>query len=337
MRELFPERPVLLIGGSGVVGTLAAKTLRRLQPQLPIVIGGRNLARAEAVAGQLGHASVQAIDLGRPDLGVPDAAQYAAMALFVKDDSLNSLVYAQLHGVPYLSISDGAFEIAPTVARYIHSPSSAPVLMGSQWLVGAATLPALHFAGELDSVDAIHIGLLLDDEDMGGPAAFVDYERITGVAPRALILEDGKFTWADETGATRHFNSVDGRTLEAKAYSPLDVVSLAAATNARSIRLDLAMGESSSRRRGEPYSTEIVLEIEGLTKTGAAHRARYEIVHPGGQAPLTALGVAVGLERLLGLSGGAPVKPGLYLPEVLIDPAYMVARMEEIGTRIRCA
>jgi hypothetical protein len=50
---------------------------------------------------------------------------------------------------------------------------------------------------------------------------------------------------------------------------------------------------------------------------------------------LTALGVTLAIERLLGLAGGAAVAPGLYLPEVLIDPAYMVQRLEEIGTEIR--
>jgi hypothetical protein len=57
-------------------------------------------------------------------------------------------------------------------------------------------------------------------------------------------------------------------------------------------------------------------------------------VHPAGQAPLTALGVALGLERLLGLDGDEPVAPGLYLPEVLIDPAYFVRRMTESGAHV---
>lgn len=49
---------------------------------------------------------------------------------------------------------------------------------------------------------------------------------------------------------------------------------------------------------------------------------------------MTALGVALGVERLLGLNGGTPAAPGLYLPEVLIEPAYYVRRMEEFGARI---
>ncbi len=55
-------------------------------------------------------------------------------------------------------------------------------------------------------------------------------------------------------------------------------------------------------------------------------------MHPQGQAPLTALGVALAVERMLGLSGGEAPKAGLYLPEVLIEPAYYVSRMKEFGT-----
>lgn len=44
------KKPVLIIGGSGIVGSQAARTLRRLHPDLPIAIGGRDLAKAETVA-----------------------------------------------------------------------------------------------------------------------------------------------------------------------------------------------------------------------------------------------------------------------------------------------
>ena len=40
-------------------------------------------------------------------------------------------------------------------------------------------------------------------------------------------------------------------------------------------------------------------------------------------------------DDLLGLAGGGPVPAGLYLPEVLIDPAYFVARLREFGAEIR--
>jgi len=110
---------------------------------------------------------------------------------------------------------------------------------------------------------------------------------------------------------------------------------LATATAARSVRLDLAYAESASRRRGEAFSTEIVIDIAGKGRAGKPTATRQQIVHPEGQASLTAVGVALALERLLGLVGGPPVGPGLYLPEVIIDPAYFVRQLEAFGARFQ--
>ncbi|MFY0537759.1 hypothetical protein [Nannocystis pusilla] len=133
------------------------------------------------------------------------------------------------------------------------------------------------------------------------------------------------------------FKAVDGRELTGQGYSLLDVLSLATATGARSIRSVFALGESSSRRRGEPFSTEIILEITGTRSDGTTATVRQELVHPQGQAPITAVGVAVGVERLLGLAGGPPVPPGLYLPHVIIEPEHLLGRLVEFGTQIRRA
>ncbi|MGW7411817.1 hypothetical protein [Streptomyces sp. NPDC054863] len=43
---------------------------------------------------------------------------------------------------------------------------------------------------------------------------------------------------------------------------------------------------------------------------------------------MTATGIALGVERLLGLRGEA-VTPGIHTPEALLDPACAVERMAE--------
>lgn len=326
-------KPVLIIGGSGVVGSQSARILRRLHPDLAITIGGRDLAKAEAVAAEIGRASAVAVDLERPDLGIPAGQRFSALALFVKDHTLNALRYALAQKLPYVSISSGTFEIGPEVALHIHHPDRAPVLLASHWLVGAAVFPILHFAAAYERLESIRIGAVFDQQDMGGPAAAADYDRLTTVSPASLTIRDAKLHWVAGEEAKGRLRSVDGVELETSAYSPFDVMSLAAATGARSIMFDLAYGESASRRRGEPFSTEIILELQGRRRDGRGGGSYHEIIHPDGQAPLSALGVALGIERLLGLVGGAPVAPGLYLPERLIDPAYFVRQMEAFGAR----
>ncbi|TQF11875.1 NAD(P)-dependent oxidoreductase [Myxococcus llanfairpwllgwyngyllgogerychwyrndrobwllllantysiliogogogochensis] len=332
-----PRKPVLIIGGSGVVGSLAAKALRRLQPDLPLTIGGRDVSRAQAVAREVGLADATTVDLSRPDLGQPSSRAYSAVVLFVKDDTLNSLRYAQAHGLPYLGISTSLFEVAPEVALYMHQPTRSPILLGSAWLVGAAMLPALQFAREFRALESIAIGAVLDEQDVGGAAAYADLDRQSKATPNTLILENGQWRWVGGDAALRTFRDGEGQDVQGQAYTMLDPASLAAATQAKSIRFDVAIGTSAPRRRGEPFSTEIIFELEGTLHDGTRTRVRHELMHPEGQAPMTAVGVAVGVERLLGLAGGAPVAPGLYLPHVLIEPEYLLRRLQESGTQLRRA
>lgn len=327
--------PVLVIGGSGVVGAQAAAMLRRFHPALPLAIGGRNRAKAERVAASLRDASAVHVDIDVPGLALSEDARFSAIVVFVKDAALNALDYAQRHGLPHVSVSSGVFEVGPEMARHIHRPTAAPILMASNWLAGAATFPTLVFARDFRRIDTIAIAAVLDEEDMGGPAAYADFDRLTTAAPHALMLKDGRWLWATGADAARNVRDVGGNEVVASAYSPLDVLSLAETTGAPNIRFDLVYGQSSSRRRGEPFSTEIIIEIDGEGADGDRLGRRYELVHPDGQAPLTALGVTLAVERLLGLAGGSPVAPGLYLPEVLIEPAYALQRMREIGTTVR--
>ena len=330
------HQPVLIVGGSGIVGSRAAHTLRRLHPDLPIAIGGRDLDRAKKTAREVGNAEGVKVDVGQPNLGQTDE-RFSAVVMFAKDDTLNGLKYAQANKIPYIGISSGVFEVGPEMALHIHAPKSAPILMGSQWLVGAATLPTLEFAREFQSLESIELAAVFDEQDMGGPAAAADFERLTKAAPSPLILKDGKWRWINGEEATRQVKDRDGAVRDASTYTPLDVLSLATATNARSIRFDLVYGESATRKRGEPFSTEIIIELQGRLKNGEEGSARYELFHPGGQAPVTALSVAIAVERLLGLVGGDKVEPGLYFPESLIEPAYALRRHQEFGMEVRRA
>jgi hypothetical protein len=328
-----PQAPVLIVGGSGVVGSQAARALRRLHPALPLAIGGRALARAEAVAREVGNAIALPVDVALADLGVPEERTFSAVVVFLKDHWLNSMRFAQRRGVSYISLSSGAFEIGPEVAQYIHAPDRAPVLLASHWLAGASLFPTLHYAKAFRTIDEIRIGVLLDEEDMGGAAAYADFERITGTAPAALTLQDRKFVWRRIDDDLIKYVSVDGVEVGAQRYSPFDIMSLATSIEVRSLSMNLAYTTSASRRRGEPFSTEIVIDIDGVVPDGARGRMHHEIVHPGGQAPLTALNVALAVERMLGLAGAPPPGPGLFFPELLLDPAYVVRRMEEFGAQ----
>ena len=327
------SHPILLVGGSGIAGRWTARFLRAAHADVPLLIGGRDVAKAREAAARLGNAEGVALDATADNLGLGDRPVGAVAVLFT-DERVAGLRFAQARGVPYISISPGIAEIAPEVAAYIHKPDAAPVVLGTEWLVGATTVPTLALAKAFGRVHDIAIGALLDEEDAFGPAAEADLERQTRTMPAALARRDGAYVWRVGDDAKGSFRAVDGTVMQASALSPNDVLGLANATGAPNVRFDLAVGVSSSRRRGGPMSTEIVIALAGEDHAGRPLHTRHAVVHPQGQMPLTGLGVAMVLERLAGIDGRPPPPPGLYFPHQLLEPAAYLARLDGIGARI---
>ena len=325
--------PILLVGGSGIVGRHAARYLRAAAPDVPLLIGGRNLAKAQKVAEEVGYADGIALDLAAPDLGIGDQA-VSAVAVLLRDEALSGFRFARRRGLPYMGISTGIDEIGPEVAGFMQDPTRSAVVLGTEWLVGATSLPTLALARRFSRLEGIRIGLLLDDEDKGGPAQVSDLKGLTDAPPAALTRRNGVYAWRAGVDARTSFRAVDGVQMDAIAISPNDFLALAAATDAPDVEINLATGVSSSRRRGEPMSTEILIELRGQDDAGRPLSTRHALVHPQGQFPLTGLGVAMVLERCLGLDGRRPVPAGLYFPCQVLQAESYWSRLEEIGGRV---
>ncbi|MGW0908558.1 saccharopine dehydrogenase [Streptomyces sp. NPDC002853] len=327
---------VLILGGSGQAGSGAAAFLRRWHPALPLTIAGRDIDRAQRVADELGAATAVTVDLRRGDLGLPAGHEYSAVVAALWDDHLHGLRYAQDHAVPYLSISSGLVELAPEVVASSQRASASPVLVASHFCAGAVVLAALHLAREFDRIDSIRIGAALDELDTGGPSGIADLERWSIATSAGLVRRDGVFTWVSGVDAQADVDRADGTVLPGQTIAILDVPSLALATGASNVRFDFAVGESAGRHRGEPASFEARIELEGAGPKGTPLSTSHYLLHPAGQRPLTALSIALGVERLLALRGEA-VPPGIHTPESLLDPAYAVERMVETGATFASA
>jgi hypothetical protein len=324
---LMTRAPLLLIGGAGAIGRQTAQLLRATHPDVPLLIGGRNLAKAEAAAAEIGNAEGVLLDLTAPDLGLGQRA-ISAVVIFYMDHTLAALRFAQGRRVPFLSISTGIFEIAPEIAAYMHQPHAAAIVLGYEWLVGATTVPALAAANAFGRVQDITIGALIDEQDAGGPAVAADFEHLVKLLPAAFTRRDSAYLWRAAEDAKTTFRAVDGTLIHATGFSSIDVVGLATATNAPNVQFNLALGVSSTRRQGEPKSTEIILELSGEDHAGQPLRTRQAVVHRGGAAPLTGLGVALLLE---GLDGQPPTPAGLYFPYQLLEPTTYFARLAQSG------
>lgn len=326
--------PILFMGGSGAIGHHTAQALRAAHPGVPLLIGGRDLGKAQRAAEHIGDTQGVVIDPTADDLGL-GGRSVSAVAVFYMDHALAGLRYAQKHGVPHLSISSGVFEIAPQIATFMHAPGASPIVLGYEWMVGATTVATLDIAKAFSRIDDININALVDEQDTGGPTVAADFEHLNRMLPAALTRLDAVYGWREGEDSKTTFSALDGTPIEAQGFSSIDVVGLAAATGAPNVQFNLAIGVSSSRRQGQPMSTEIIIELGGKDLEGKPLRTRHAVVHPAGAAPLTGLSVAMVLERLLGLDGQPPTPPGLYFPYQLLDAAAYLERLRKEGGELR--
>ena len=126
----------------------------------------------------LGHAVSIAVDLGRPDLGLPGDRTFSMVVPTVRDLAFNSLRFAQCRRIPYVALSDAAFEIAPVVAMFAHRPTAAPLLLLGHSHGGIPSIVAGVLARQFKQVVSIAIGLISDPEDPFGPGSQADMGRI---------------------------------------------------------------------------------------------------------------------------------------------------------------
>ncbi|SFX76383.1 hypothetical protein SAMN03159390_02485 [Pseudomonas sp. NFACC49-2] len=326
--------PILFMGGSGAIGHQTARALRAAYPDVPLLIGGRDLAKAQRTAEEIGGAQGVVIDSRAQDLGLGER-QVSAVVIFYMDHALAGLRYAQKCRVPHLSISSGVFEIAPEIATYMHTPQASPIVLGYEWMAGATTVATLRIARAFSRVQDISLHALVDEQDTGGPTVATDFEHLNKMLPAALTRRDGVYVWREGEDARVSFHAVDGTPIQASGFSSIDVVGLGAATGAPNVQFNMGIGVSSTRRQGRPKSTEIIIELSGEDLVGKPLRTRHAVVHPAGAAPLTGLSVAMTLERLLGLDGQPPTPPGLYFPYQLLDADAYLARLEKEGGELR--
>jgi hypothetical protein len=326
--------PVLLMGGSGAIGHQTARALRAVHPDIPLLIGGRDLEKARQAAEQIGGAEGVVIDPGANDLGLSDRP-VSGVVVFYMDHALAGLRFAQRRGIPHLSISSGIFEIAPEIATYMHAPDASPIVLGYEWMAGATTVSTLHVAKRFSRIHDISINALVDEQDTGGPTVAADFEHLNSMLPAALTRRDGVFVWREGEDSRVSFAAVDGTQIEGSGFSSIDVTGLAAATGAPNVQFNMAIGVSSTRRRGGAMSTEVIIKLVGEGLKGEPLHTRHALIHPAGAAPLTGLSVAMLLERLLGLDGQPSTGPGLYFPYQLLNATAFLKRLEQEGGELR--
>lgn len=319
---------ILIAGGWGLIGSTIAKVLREAGHDLDIVLAGRNPDSGKALSSRLG-ASLVRLDVTHPAGGLVAAgpADLVIAALQDPDDTL--LAAALKSGAGHIGITRTASNMASsaiTAAAFAQRPA----MMLGHWQAGALTLAALSAARSFDTVDRVEMAALYDYADPIGPMTEAD---ATGFVGEALIRQDGRWRNVHAPDAARPVPRAGQAPFDAMPMGVLDTPALAAITGAADVRFDLGSGDSIGTAAGRSASHDLYIDIWGSAVGDALTHRRTLVTDPLGQAHLTALGVLIGAERLLGLDGNPPPE-GLVFPESAIDPDKAVARLRAFGVKI---
>jgi hypothetical protein len=321
---------VLIAGGYGVVGGLVARHLRRLAPDLDIILAGRTPESGAALAREIGARTMR-LDIADPAAALAEAGPVDLIVATLQDRGDTLIQAALAQGAAHIGIAKLADEVAPPVFAALHTPPQRPIVLAAHWAAGLVTLVAQQAAADFARVDSVAMAALFDPADAVGPMSAADAAAFTG---RALLRRGGDWVWVDMADHPRSLRLADGHEVTVQPLAAFDAPSLAAITGAPDVRFDFGEGDSIGTRAGGRASHEVYVEIEGLLASGRQARRRVVVSDPKGVGHMTALGSVVIAERVLGLDGLTLPAGGLYLPETLVTPDAAIARFEQSGMRI---
>lgn len=182
-------------------------------------------------------------------------------------------------------------------------------------------------------IKTIELAGLFDPKDSVGPLVA---NEVSGFVGDALIRKEGNWLSLKAKENPRTIDLHSHSSAIGYPLSTLDVPSIAAFTSAKNIRFDFIIGESMGSNKGKEASHDLYITIEGTTLLSGEKRKLSTIVSdPRGNSHLTAVGVYLIAEKILGLNGQPEHKiGGLYLPETIVPSDNISNRLKEFGIEI---
>ena len=320
---------ILIAGGYGLVGGWIARHLRAAGHNIDLVLAGRTPDAGAALASAL-NASVIALDSGDAAAGLAKAGPVDLVIGALQDPDDNLLTAALRANSAFLGIVRKVDNVGPTAIAACLLAQRPALLMG-HWQAGAGAFAALVGAKAFGRLESIAIAALFDLADPAGTMATTDSSAFF---TKALVRRRGVWERVDQADNIRQIDRPGLPSFMARPMGVLDVAGLEAMTSAHDVRFDIGVGQSLGTIAGQQASHEIYVDLRGENLLGRSSAQRIVMSDPRGQAHLTALGVLIGVERLLGLDGRPPPAGGLHLPERLIEPQQALDRLCDFGVRI---
>ncbi|KAI9020387.1 saccharopine dehydrogenase [Hyaloraphidium curvatum] len=345
------QAPVLIAGGYGTVGLQLARAFRALHPDVALLLGGRDPAKAPPEAKELG--GLVRLDTSDAD-PLAHIAAVRAVVTAVNDPGDNLLRAAIARKVPFLDIARWTARVRQ--AAEVAKGAEAPVLLASGWMAGTASLLATAVASKMVAVEEIDISVLYYTKDKAGPDSVEYMDRLS--VPFTAMRSSREVT-VQPLSDPREVAFPSGLRRKAYIFDTPDALLLPKSTGAGTVSVRIAFDDAwmtwglaslvrsgiwgcfsgdrwKSLRRGLLYSPgpgaphEIVVHVRGggEEKTATA-------LDSLGQTHMTAVGAAVQLERLLGLGGAKALGPGVWYPDTELSGWERGLKvMKELGVEV---
>jgi saccharopine dehydrogenase-like NADP-dependent oxidoreductase len=331
---------ILIVGGYGIVGTQIAGILRRRNPEVRIVIGGRSIDKARRLADALTNAEGVAFDVDDP-ASLSRLAVLPSLIIVAANDLKDATLQAAiLAGVPLIDITRWTERVRDLEAAVAVGRPTAAIVQGSSWMAcvpGALTQAA---ARGLDAVESIDISILYALKDISGDNSVEYMDRLTTPFP---VTRDGKPGIAIPYTEARQARFANGYQTQVYRFDSPDQHILPRLVGARSVAARIAFDDKTtmtvfwmiirsglwnllsgarfkSIRRamlhnpgpGAPHHVRV--DIAGRRRGKAAHMTLH-ISDAESQSHMTAVGAALQAEWVLGLNGFSAPGPGLHYGE----------------------
>ena len=350
---------ILIVGGYGVVGRRIAA---ELAPDYPdrVVVGGRNLARAEEIATAIGRGvRGRRIDIAEPS-SIAAALEGVAVVISCIDQPGRTLLWAAVErGLHYTDITPHLTELGRGAAYDKIDAAArafgARVVLGTGIVPGISNVMVRALADALGGADEIETALLLAASDVSGPAS-LDYFlqelsmhfdiRVDGEDRRARAFSAPRLVeFPPPAGARLSYlfpfsdQVLYPRTMGAR--TALTRLAIEPAWLARLLAVMVRIGASrlmaidglrhaiARRHQDRASSKDARFALRVDVKRGG--RSRTATLLGRAQADAAALGAA-GVARLL--IEGKVAKAGAWMPEQIVDPGPFLSRLANRGLRV---
>ncbi len=353
-------KPILIVGGYGVVGMQLARIIRARNPKLPILLAGRTLKKAEAAAKQIGYARGVLIDTNSllPLEGVDEPL--GAVIGVVNDPDSALMREAILRETPYIDITRWTERLKDAALLASTMDLKASVALSSSWMAGICALIAKKMAMNFSQIEEINTDILFRLNDNAGPDS-IEYADRLSIPFR--IWRGGKWQMAKPLTDPKQVIFPSGYEGKALRFDEPSQETLSLYTGAKSVSSRITYDDASTNKvmaflvrsglwslisgpaftkfrrsliynPGSGAAHEMVITVTGKDTENRKAHVQATIVDPKGQTHMTAVGAYIQLCEAVGLEGRSKREAGIFLPENLDTPDYAISLLHEHGIEV---